>query len=75
MGVNPYTGENTMLRSVQFERLENPTGPTKWEIVRLGKPRPERYETLNDALTYARLCYDHPGDRDSVFVREVQADA
>tara|TARA_Y100001973_G_C5204316_1_gene340326 strand:+ start:3351 stop:3545 length:195 start_codon:yes stop_codon:yes gene_type:complete len=64
-----------MFRSVAFEKLKNPAGPTEWEIVRLGKSRPERYETLNDALTYAQLCYDHPGDRDSVFVREVLKNA
>ena len=64
-----------MSRSVAFEKLKNPAGPTQWEIVRLGKSRPERYETLNDALEYAQLCYDHPGDRDSVFVREVLKNA
>ena len=62
-----------MFRSVAFEKLKNPAGPTEWEIVRLGESRPERYETLDDALTYARLCYD--GDRDSVFVREVLKNA
>jgi len=68
-----------MFKGVQFERLENPTGPTAWEIVRLGKPRPQKYETLEEAQTYARrhknlieLCYDHPGDRDTVFIREVE---
>jgi hypothetical protein len=64
-----------MYKGVKFERLENPTGPTAWEIVRLGKPRPEKYDTLDEAQTYARLCYDHPGDRDTVFVREVLTDA
>ena len=69
------TEKNQMYKSVQFERLENPTGPTAWEIVRLGKPMPRRYDTLDEALSYARLCYDHPGDRDTVFVRQVRTDA
>jgi hypothetical protein len=64
-----------MYKSVQFERLENPTGPTVWEIVRLGKPMPRQYDTLDEALKYAGLCYDHPGDRDTVSVREVLTDA
>jgi len=64
-----------MYKSVRFKRLENPTGPTAWEIVRLGKPMPRQYDTLDEALTYARLCYDHPGERDTVFVREVLSDA
>ena len=63
-----------MYKSVKFKRLENPTGPTAWEIVRLGKPMPRQYDTLDEALTYAELCYDHPGDRDIVFVREVRTD-
>ena len=64
-----------MYKSVKFKRLENPTGPTAWEIVRLGKPMPQQYDTLDEALKYARLCYDTPQSRDFVFVREVRADA
>lgn len=64
-----------MYKGVQFERLENPTGPTVWEIVRFGKPRPEKYDTFAEAQTYARLCYDTPQQRIHVFVREVLTDA
>ena len=64
-----------MPKSVQFKRLENPTGPTVWEIVRLGKPMPRQYDTLDEALKYAKVCYDRPQDREFVFVREVLADA
>ena len=64
-----------MPKSVQFKRLENPTGPTVWEIVRLGKPMPRQYDTLDEALKYAKVCYDTPQQRQFVFVREVLADA
>lgn len=60
-----------MFRSVQFQRLENSTGPTAWEIVRFGKPMPQQYETLDEALKYAKVCYDTPQQRIHVFVREV----
>ena len=71
-----------MYRSVPFQKLENPAGPTVWEIHRrnidghfvpVGRSGGEayRYESLTDALKYARLCYD--ADRTSVLVVEVES--
>ena len=70
-----------MSNSVPFQKLENTAGPTVWEIhlridgnfvpVRRSGVEAYRYESLTDALKYARLCYD--ADRTSVLVVEVES--
>ena len=69
-----------MYKSVPFQKLENPAGPTVWEVhcriddrfvpVRRSGGEAYRYESLTDALRSARLFYD--ADKTSVLAVEVE---
>jgi hypothetical protein len=71
-----------MYKGVPFQRLEDSTGSTVWQIHKRidGELLPVRssgkiyeYERLKDALHAARLCYD--ADRTSVLIVEVESNA